>query len=121
MSRLSEELRQRCKRYASGVIRLYVALPKNREEVAVLGKQMLRSGTSVAAHSREASRARSEAELISKLEVLLQEADEAALWMELLNEDCDIQSEDLTALLAETGELLAIFTSIVAKLKRADR
>ncbi|MCX6938679.1 MAG: four helix bundle protein [Verrucomicrobia bacterium] len=121
MSRLSEELRQRCKRYASGVIRLYVILPKNREEVAVLGKQLLRSGTSVAAHSREASRSRSEAELISKLEVLLQEADETGLWLELLQEDCGIQSETLSELLAETGELLAIFTSIVAKLKRPGR
>lgn len=121
MSRLSEELRLRCKRYASCVIRLYVVLPKSREEVAVVGKQMLRSGTSVAAHSREASRARSEAELISKLEVLLQEADETGLWLELLEEDCGIRSDNLAELLTETGELLAIFTSIVAKLKRHDR
>ena len=121
MSRLSEELRQRCKQYASGVIRLYVSLPKNREEVAVVGKQMLRAGTSVAAHSREASRARSESELVSKLEVLLQEADETGLWLELLKEDCGIQSNMLTELHAETGELLAIFTTIVAKLKRSDR
>lgn len=121
MSRLSEELRQRCKSYASNVIRFYVVLPRNREEVAVVGKQMLRAGTSVAAHSREASRARSELEFISKVEVLLQEADETGLWLELLKEDCGIQSDQLSHLLAETGELLAIFTSIVGKLKRTDR
>lgn len=92
MSRLSEELRQRCKAYASCVIRLYIALPKGREEVAILGKQLLRAGTSVAAHSREASRSRSEAEFISKLEVLLQEAHESALWLELLQEDCGVLS-----------------------------
>ena len=56
------ELRDRTKRYASGIIRFYVKMPKEREEVRVLGKQLLRSGTSVAAHAREASRARSDAE-----------------------------------------------------------
>jgi four helix bundle protein len=70
MSRLSENLRKRFKAYVSAIIRLYVALPKKREEVRVLGRQLLRSGTSVAAHSREASRARSDAELVSKIEGL---------------------------------------------------
>lgn len=91
MSRLSEELRKRTKSYASAVIRLYVKLPKDREEVRVLGKQLLRSGTSVAAHSREASRARSDSEFCSKLDGLLQEADESQLWLELLRDDCGIK------------------------------
>jgi four helix bundle protein len=121
MSRLSEELRQRCKRFASGTIRLYIALPKNRDEVYILGKQFLRAGTSIAAHSREASRARSDAEFVSKLEVLLQEADETSLWLELLHEDCGIQLPALHALLKESGKLLGIFTTIVAKVKRGDR
>ena len=86
MSRLSEDLRQRTKRYASAVIRLYVALPKRRKEVEVLGHQLLRSGTSVASHTREASRARSDAEFCSKLDGLLQEADESELWLELLRD-----------------------------------
>ena len=64
MSRLTAELRGRCKVFASQVIRLYLALPKQREEVRVLGKQLLRSGTSVAAHAREASRARSDASFV---------------------------------------------------------
>jgi len=75
MSRLSEELRQRTKRYASAVIQLYVSLPRKRKEVEVLGNQLLRSGTSVVAHAREASRARSDSEFCSKLDGLLQEAD----------------------------------------------
>jgi four helix bundle protein len=118
MSRLSEELRSRCKRFASEVIRLYIGLPKSREEVSVLGKQLLRSGTSVAAHAREASRARSEAEFCSKLDGLLQEADESQLWLELLREDCGITMESIPKLHSESEELLAIFTSIVSQLRR---
>ncbi len=114
---MSDELRERTKRYASGVIRLYVSLPKQREEVRVLGKQLLRSGTSVAAHAREASRARSDSEFCSKLDGLLQEADESALWLELLHEDCGITGEEIEALLAETQELLSIFCVIVAKIR----
>ena len=118
MSRLTEELRQRTKRFASTVIRLYVLLPKEREEVRVLGKQLLRSGTSVAAHAREVSRARSNAEFASKLDGLLQEADESQLWLELLRDDCCIHDENLDALLREADELMAIFTTMVAKLRK---
>lgn len=117
--RLSAELRQRTKNYASAIIRFYVELPKAREEVRVLGKQLLRSGTSVAAHAREASRARSDSEFCSKLDGLLQEADESQLWLELLRDDCGIHDEKLDSLLRETDELLAIFTSIVSKLRKA--
>ena len=74
--RLPLEFKQRTKRFASSVIRLYVSLPKQHEEVKVCGKQMLRAGTSVAAHTREASRARSDAEFVSKLGGAAQEADE---------------------------------------------
>ena len=118
MSRLSEELRGRTKQYASTVIHLYVQLPKAREEVRVLGKQLLRSGTSVAAHSREASRARSDSEFCSKLDGLLQEADESQLWLELLRDDCGIRGENIDSLLRETDELMAIFTTMVFKLRK---
>ena len=117
--RLSEELRGRTKKYASAVIRCYVKLPKAREEVRVLGKQLLRSGTSVAAHAREASRARSDAEFCSKLDGLLQEADESQLWLELLRDDCGVQGEHIDQLLCEADELIAIFTSMVAKLRKS--
>lgn len=116
--RLNHELRDRAKRYASLIIRFYVSLPKEREEVRVLGKQLLRSGTSVAAHTREASRARSDAEFCSKLDGLLQEADESELWLELLRDDCGIADSTTAALLTETNELLAIFTTIVSKVRR---
>jgi len=116
--RLPIELRDRTKRYASCVIQFYVRLPKGRDEVRVLGKQLLRSGTSVASHVREASRARSDAEFCSKIDGLLQEADESQMWLELLKEDCAIHGESTDHLLRETDELLAIFTTIVAKTRR---
>lgn len=119
MSRLSEELRARTKNYASVVVRLYVGLPKARGEVHVLGNQLLRSGTSVAAHAREASRARSDAEFASKLDGLLQEADESQLWLELLRDDCGIRRNEIDQLLGETDELLAIFTTMVSKIRKS--
>src|ERR1035438_225708 len=117
--RLSDELRNRTKHYASLVIRYYVRLPKEREEVKVLGHQLLRSGTSVAAHAREASRARSDSEFCSKLDGLLQEADESELWIELLRDDCGIQGEGINGLHQESGELMGIFTTMVSKLRKA--
>ena len=116
--RLSEDLRERTKRFASATIRLYVKLPKSRKEVEVLGHQLLRSGTSVAAHAREASRARSDSDFCSKLDGLLQEADESRLWIELLRDDCGIRSDDSEWLHEEAGELLAIFTTMVSKLRK---
>src|SRR5439155_24679842 len=118
MSRLSEELRQRTKRFASVVIGLYVKLPRQRKEVEVLGHQLLRSGTSVAAHAREASRARSDSEFCSKLDGLLQEADESQLWIEVLRDDCAINNMQINHLHGETNELLAIFATMVAKIRR---
>ena len=117
--RLSWELRGRTKQYASAIMRFYVKLPKDRDEVRVLGKQLVRSGTSVAAHSREASRARSDAEFCSKLDCLLQEADESQLWLELLRDDCAIRGGTTDQLLHETDELLAIFATMAAKLRKS--
>ena len=116
--RLSDDLRERTKRFASAIIRLYVQLPKRRKEVEILGNQLLRSGTSVAAHAREASRARSDVEFCSKLDGLLQEADESQLWIELLRDDCGIRRAEIDQLLNETGELMAIFTTKVSKLRK---
>jgi four helix bundle protein len=113
-----EAFRQRTKAYASAIIRCYCSLPKSRPEVQVLGKQVLRSGTSVAAIYREASRARSDAEFISKIESCTQEADETTLWLELLHEDCGIQSDVLVWLLRETNELIAIFVTMAKNTKR---
>jgi four helix bundle protein len=80
---------------------------------------MIRAGTSVAAHVREASRARSDAEFCSKLDGLLQEADESRLWLEYLIEECGIAAVSLPDAHREAGELIAIFTSIVSKVRRS--
>jgi len=117
VSRLSEDLRDRTKRFASDVIQLYVTLPKGRKQVEILGNQLLRSGTSVAAHAREASRALSDSEFCSKLDGLLQEA-ESQLWLELLRDDCAIQNVKIRHLHGETDELLGIFATMVAKIRR---
>jgi four helix bundle protein len=116
--RLSEELRARAKRYASAIIRLYATLPISRKAVQVIGQQLLRSGTSVAAHAREASRARSDAEFCSKLDGALQEADESLLWLELLRDDCGIKANELLKLVSETDELMSIFVTMVGRTKR---
>ncbi len=115
--RLPQEFRDRTKRFASQCIRLFVTLPRSREEVKVLAGQMLRAGTSVAAHVREASRARSDAEFLSKLGGALQEADEASLWLELLREDCSIPAEQTAPLETEASELIAIMTTMVNRTK----
>jgi four helix bundle protein len=117
VSRSSDELRQRTKNYASAVVRLYLALPKQRAEAQVIGRQMLRSGTSVAANFREASRARTTSEFMSKLEVCIQEADETDLWLELLRDDCGISNEKIKDLLLETNELISIFVTMVKRSK----
>ena len=116
--RLPEEFRDRTKRYAAAIIRFYVKLPRGRREVEVLGHQLLRSGTSVAAHTREASRARSDAEFCSKIDGALQEADESQLWIELLKEDCGIVGELTDQLHSETDELIAIFATMANKIRR---
>ena len=95
-----------------------MALPKQRDEIQVFAKQMLRSGTSVAAHAREASRARSDSELCSKLDGLLQEADETQLWLELLIKDCYQIDDNLKSAHREAGEIIAIFTTIVSRVRR---
>jgi four helix bundle protein len=117
MSRTSDELRKRTKDYASSIVRLYAALPKQRPEAQVIGRQLLRSGTSVAANFREASRARSPIEFISKLEICTQEADETELWLELLRDDCGIKDDAIRSLLTETNELISIFVTMAKRTK----
>ena len=113
-----EMMRQRTRRFASLIIRFYCTLPKNRMECQVIGKQLLRSGTSVAANYREASRARSNAEFVSKIELCVQEADETTLWLELLREDCGIVSEQLVELLDESNQLISIFVTMSKNVKK---
>lgn len=96
---------------------MYTTLPKSTE-AQVLGKQVLRSRTSVCAHYREAQRAKSDADFISKMEGALQELDETGYWLELLAESGIILLEKLETLRKETDELTAIFVTIVMKVKQ---
>jgi four helix bundle protein len=111
-----EDLKTRTKAFALRIIKLYVALPK-RTEAQVMGKQVLRSGTSVGAHYRESVRARSDAEVISKIEGGLQELEETQYWLELLAESGTVPEDRLSSLLQEADELTAILVTCVKKVK----
>src|SRR5579862_9873783 len=110
MSSRPEQLRDRTKNFALRVIRLFRSLPY-RTDTQVLGKQLLRCGTSVAANYRAVCRARSKAEFIAKIGVVAEAADEAVLWLELLIESGIITPDKASELLAEARELAAIFTA----------
>lgn len=114
------DLKGRTKRFALRVIRLYSALPKTTV-AQVIGKQLLRSGTSVGAHYREGIRGRSRAEFVSKLEGGLQELEESAYWMELLSEGGILPFERLAELMDETDQLTAILTTCVKNAKDGKR
>jgi len=109
-------LRERTKTYGLRIVQMFVALPKT-EEARVLGKQVLRSGTSVGANYREAHRSRSKAEFIAKLGDCLKELDETAYWLELLTESGIVPAPKLASLQDETDQLLAILTTISKRTK----
>lgn len=111
-----KDLKTRTKEFALRVIRLYSSLTKTTE-AQVIGKQLLRAGTSVGAHYREASRARSDAEFIAKIEGGLQELEESCYWMELLIEASIIPENKLSELLKEADELTAILVTCVKNAK----
>jgi four helix bundle protein len=111
-----EDLKMRTKAFALRIIRLYVALPK-RAEAQVIGKQLLKSGTSVGAHYRESLRVRSDAEVVSKLEGGLQELEETQYWLELLAEADIVPAKLLSALIKEVDELIAILVTCVKRVK----
>lgn len=110
------DLKVRTKQFALQIIRLYTSLPK-MTEAQVIGKQVLRSGTSVGAQYREAQRAKSDADFINKIEGSLQELDETGYWLELLKDSKMFSAEKLDPLLKETDELIAILVTIAKKVK----
>jgi len=110
------ELKSRTKAFAIRIVRLYRSLPHSTD-AQVLGKQLLRSGTSVAANYRAACRSRSKAEFISKMSVVLEEADESAFWLELIVETGTLGADRTQGLLKETGELAAIFGASIRTAK----
>ena len=115
---MNTDLKTRTKQFALRIIRLFCALPKT-VEAQVLGKQLLRSGTSVGAHYREAHRARSNAEFISKIEGGLQELEESSYWLELLVESGMVPVSRLAELLEEAHQLTAILVTCVKRAKES--
>ena len=111
-----ERLQSRTKRFALRIITLYRSLPKT-DEARILGKQLLRSGTSVGANYRAACRARSRAEFVAKLGVVLEEADESAFWLDLMQEAGIFPEEKLHEIIDESNELVSIFVASVRTAK----
>ena len=107
-----EDLKQRTKRFALRVIRMTQALPRNRE-VEIIGRQVLRSGTSVGANYRSACRAKSAADFIAKMHIVQEEADESLYWMELLVEGGFVAKERVENLMHEAEELVAIVVASI--------
>jgi len=112
-----EEFKERTKQYALRIIRLVQVLPKT-SVAKVIGRQLLRSGTSVGANYRSACRARSLAEFAAKMAVVVEEADESHYWLELLSEGNLVEAKRLESLMKETDEIIAI---TVASVKTARR
>ncbi|HEV2246615.1 MAG TPA: four helix bundle protein [Terriglobia bacterium] len=105
-----DELRRRTKQFALRVISLFRALPRT-EEARVLGRQLLRSATGMAANYRSACRCRSRADFISKIGITLEEADETVFWLELLVDSATVKEERAAELLNEANELVRIFAA----------
>ena len=116
--RKQRDLIDRTKKYALRIIKLYSALPKDTIS-QTLGKQLLRSGTSVGANYREGHRGRSKAEFIAKLGDSLRELEESAYWLELLEEANIFPVEWLAELMDETNQLTAIFVTIIKKARES--
>jgi four helix bundle protein len=120
MNSQPEQLRDRTKAFALRVIRLFRSLPY-KTDTQVLGKQLLRCGTSVAANYRAVCRARSKAEFVARMGIVAEEADEAVLWLELLIESGIVKSQLTEGLLKEARELAAILTASQQTAKRTAR
>jgi four helix bundle protein len=111
-----KRLKERTREFALRTIRLYAALPKSTV-AQVLGKQLLRAGTSVGAHYREGTRSRSHAEFVSKLEGALQELEESRYWLELLEVERLVPESALMPLVREADELTAMIIASVRTVK----
>lgn len=112
----NEELRERTKQFAIRVIRLFRALPSSAD-AQILGKQLLRCGTSVGANYRATCRARSKAEFIARLGIVAEEADESVFWLELIEESKVLNPRLLDEILKEARELAAIFSASIRTAK----
>ena len=106
----SQKLQQRTKRFAVSLIQLFRSLPKT-DEAKLIGRQLIRSATSVAANYRAAGRARSRAEFIAKVARSVKEIDETVFWIEMLSETAILSAADISDVHQEASELLAIFAT----------
>ena len=106
----AQELRARTKKFALDIVRLVESLPRTRV-ASILGVQLLRSGTSVGANYRAACRGRTPAEFVSKIGIVIEEADESLYWLELLADSGAVKPEMVADLMKEANELVAIFTA----------
>jgi four helix bundle protein len=98
------------------VLTLYRALPRT-PEARILGAQLLRSSTSIGANYRAACRGRSRAEFVAKLGIVLEEADETAFWLELIQQAAIFPEEKMRSLCTEANELVSIFVSSIRTAK----
>jgi len=115
-----EDMKKRTKLFALGIIQLVESLPKERT-AEVLGRQLLRSGTSVGSNYRSACRAKSIADFISKMGIVEEETDESLYWMELLIEAGIEVSIKMEALMGEAGELLSITVASIKTARKNQR
>ena len=113
----SEEMKKRTKQYTKQIIKLCRLLPKNREG-RLIGDQLFRAGTSVAANYRSACRARSRAEFIAKLGIVEEESDESLFWLELSKELELCQEKLVSSLMKEGNEILSIVVSSINTARR---
>ena len=113
---MEKDLEQRTKRFALAVIKLVASLPRSAAS-DVLGRQILRSATSIGANYREANRAVSRPDFTNKIGTIQKEAAETQYWLELLIESGTLKDSNVADLHKESTELLAIFTTIGRKLK----
>jgi four helix bundle protein len=111
-----EDLHVRTKHFALRILKLFRSLPRS-EEARILGKPILRSGTSIGANYRAACRARSRAEFIAKLGIVLEEADERVFWLELMRDAEIFPRRKLNDLVQEANELVSIFVTSVRTAK----
>lgn len=115
-----QDLRERTKMFAVSIIRLYASLPKSTE-AQVIGKQMLRSGTSVGANYHEATRSRTAEEFVSKLHISLQELEETRYWLDLLIAANIVKSAELATIQDEAYQLVAILVTVIKRKKSTIR
>ena len=112
-----QEMRDRTFRFAARIVKLVTALPQNRA-CDVLGRQVLKAGTSIGANYREALRASSKRHFVTTLEIAQREADETLYWLDLLAATDCIKAQRLTAIRTECEELLKILTASATTAKK---